>query len=73
MRITRKKFKEINDRLISLGFSKVFNVNRFTRQYDWRHDIRVCLPMVCKQMNGWSDNEKTIRDWTEKEKDKPFF
>lgn len=39
----------------------------------WRHDIRVCLPMVCKQMSGWSDNEKVIKDWAYKEHDKPFF
>lgn len=39
----------------------------------WRHDIKVCLPMVCKQMAGWSDNEKEFRDWSSKEKDKPFF
>lgn len=38
-----------------------------------RYDFRVCLPMVCRQMNGWSDNAKEIRDWKIKEQDKPMF
>lgn len=38
-----------------------------------RYDIRVCLPMVCRQANGWSDNSKKIKDWSYKEKNKPMY
>jgi len=31
----------------------------------WRHDIFVCLPMVCKQLNGWSENSKKYMNWDE--------
>ncbi len=39
----------------------------------WRHEIKVCLPMVCKQMSGYSDNEKKEMDWEFKEINKPFL
>jgi len=39
----------------------------------YRYDIRVCLPMVCGQMSGWSENSKRYIDWTPKEKDKPML
>ena len=39
----------------------------------WRHNIKVCLPMVCKQLSGWSENSKEFKDWTIRESDKPFF
>ena len=39
----------------------------------WRYDIRVCLPMVCRQMNGWSDNSKEVKDWSGHERGKPMF
>jgi len=39
----------------------------------WRYDVRVCLPMVCRQTNGWSDNEKSYKKWDHKEIDKPIF
>lgn len=39
----------------------------------YRYDIRVCLPMVCGQNDGWSDNSKDFRDWSQREKDKPMF
>lgn len=39
----------------------------------WRHDIRVCLPMVCRQMSGWSDNMKKNVDYSYKEKSGNMF
>lgn len=39
----------------------------------WRYDIFVCLPMVCRQINGYSENNKEYKNWIEKEKDKPMF
>ena len=39
----------------------------------WRHDIRVCLPMVCLQMNGWSDNDKSFKTWDSRNEVMPKF
>lgn len=38
-----------------------------------RYDIRVCLPMVCRQADGWSDNSKCHLEHSNKEIGKPMF
>lgn len=39
----------------------------------WRHNIYVCLPMVCRQLNGWSENSKEFKDWLHREINKPIY